>query len=117
MVKYEVIVEFRNAFGELQAAQIAKLPFYGGIAILYAVVGAYVNQTLTLVAQITNSGIVFGLSYTFNIGMTSVCCTRHLYCKLRLTLTSGCTKLYHCNYHTPGCGDADDLGVLRYVAK
>jgi hypothetical protein len=40
-LKYEVIVEFRNAFGELQAAQIAKLPFYGGITILYALVGAY----------------------------------------------------------------------------
>ena len=39
-LQYELIVEFRNAFGELQAAQIAKLPFYGGIAILYAVVGA-----------------------------------------------------------------------------
>jgi hypothetical protein len=39
-LQYELVVEFRNAFGELQAAQIAKLPFYGGIAILYAVVGA-----------------------------------------------------------------------------
>ena len=40
--KYSIIVEFRNAFGELQAAQIAKLPFYGGMTIVYAVVGAYV---------------------------------------------------------------------------
>jgi hypothetical protein len=39
-VKYTAIVEFRNAYGELQAAQIAKLPFYGGITIVYAVVGA-----------------------------------------------------------------------------
>lgn len=37
---YKAIVEFRNAYGELPAAQIAKLPFYGGLAIMYAVVGA-----------------------------------------------------------------------------
>jgi len=36
--KYEVIVEFRNAYGELPASQIPKLPFYGGITILYALV-------------------------------------------------------------------------------
>lgn len=35
---YEVLVEFRNAYGELPAAQIPKLPFYGGITILYALV-------------------------------------------------------------------------------
>jgi len=34
---YKAVVEFRNAFGELQAAQIAKLPFYGGLTIVYAV--------------------------------------------------------------------------------
>ncbi|KAJ4292173.1 Membrane protein ptm1 [Collariella sp. IMI 366227] len=36
--KYEAIVEFRNAFGELPATQIPKLPFYGGITIAYALV-------------------------------------------------------------------------------
>ncbi|KAH6841102.1 lung seven transmembrane receptor-domain-containing protein [Chaetomium sp. MPI-CAGE-AT-0009] len=35
---YEAIVEFRNAFGELPATQIPKLPFYGGITIAYALV-------------------------------------------------------------------------------
>lgn len=39
-VKYTALVEFRNAYGELPAAQIAKLPFYGGITIVYAVIGA-----------------------------------------------------------------------------
>ena len=34
---YKAVVEFRNAYGELQAAQIAKLPFYGGLTIVYAV--------------------------------------------------------------------------------
>ena len=40
--EYRAIVAFRNAYGELPAAQIAKLPFYGGLTIVYAVIGAYV---------------------------------------------------------------------------
>ncbi|KAH7127699.1 lung seven transmembrane receptor-domain-containing protein [Dactylonectria macrodidyma] len=39
--EYSAVVEFRNAYGELQATQIPKLPFYGGITILYALVAAY----------------------------------------------------------------------------
>jgi hypothetical protein len=42
-VQYTATVEFRNAYGELPAAQIAKLPFYGAITIVYAVVGVYVR--------------------------------------------------------------------------
>lgn len=38
---YKAAIEFRNAYGELQAAQIAKLPFYGGLTIVYAVMGAF----------------------------------------------------------------------------
>ncbi|KAI9743859.1 MAG: hypothetical protein M1818_002593 [Claussenomyces sp. TS43310] len=38
---YKAIVEFRNAYGELSGAQIAKLPFYGGLAIAYAVLAAF----------------------------------------------------------------------------
>jgi hypothetical protein len=38
---YKAIVEFRNAYGELPAAQIAKLAFYGGLAIVYAVIGIF----------------------------------------------------------------------------
>lgn len=34
--EYTGIVEFRNAFGELPAAQIAKLPFYAAITLVYA---------------------------------------------------------------------------------
>jgi hypothetical protein len=45
-VEYTASVEFRNAYGELPAAQIAKLPFYGGIAIVYAVVGLYVKKNI-----------------------------------------------------------------------
>lgn len=38
---YTAVVEFRNSYGELPAAQIAKLPFYGALTIVYAVVGAF----------------------------------------------------------------------------
>ncbi|RDW63007.1 putative integral membrane protein (Ptm1) [Aspergillus mulundensis] len=38
---YRAVVEFRNSYGELPAAQIAKLPFYGGLTIVYAVIGLY----------------------------------------------------------------------------
>ncbi|XP_014554017.1 hypothetical protein COCVIDRAFT_106194 [Bipolaris victoriae FI3] len=37
-LQYEAVVVFRNAYGELQAAQIAKLPFYGGITLVYFLV-------------------------------------------------------------------------------
>ncbi|KAI1359850.1 lung seven transmembrane receptor-domain-containing protein [Xylaria arbuscula] len=36
--QFKGVVEFREAYGELPASQIPKLPFYGGITILYAVV-------------------------------------------------------------------------------
>jgi len=36
--QYKAAIEFRNAYGELPAAQIAKLPFYGGLTIVYAVI-------------------------------------------------------------------------------
>jgi len=39
-VKYKAIVEWRNAFGELNAAEYPKLPFYGALAIVYGLVGA-----------------------------------------------------------------------------
>ena len=38
---YEAVVEFRNAYGELPAAQIAKLPFYGALTIVYAVIAIF----------------------------------------------------------------------------
>lgn len=39
--EYTAVAEFRNAFGELPAAQIAKLPFYGGLTLVYAVLGIF----------------------------------------------------------------------------
>jgi len=38
---YKAAAEFRSAYGELPGAQIAKLPFYGGLAIVYAVIGIF----------------------------------------------------------------------------
>ncbi|KAJ5122251.1 WD-40 repeat protein [Penicillium atrosanguineum] len=38
---YGAVVTFRNSYGELPAAQIAKLPFYGGLTIVYAVIGCF----------------------------------------------------------------------------
>ena len=39
--KYEAVAVFRNAYGELKATQIPKLPFYGALSILYALMAAY----------------------------------------------------------------------------
>jgi hypothetical protein len=39
-VHYDVLVEWRNAFGELNAAEYPKLPFYGALGIVYALIGA-----------------------------------------------------------------------------
>ncbi|KAI9796078.1 MAG: hypothetical protein M1833_006500 [Piccolia ochrophora] len=38
---YSAIAVFKNSYGELPAAQIPKLPFYGGLTIVYAVIGAF----------------------------------------------------------------------------
>ncbi|ODA80488.1 hypothetical protein RJ55_03446 [Drechmeria coniospora] len=38
---YKAIAEFRNAYGELPATQIPKLPFYGGMSILYSLVAVF----------------------------------------------------------------------------
>ncbi|KAI4155385.1 MAG: hypothetical protein LQ340_001027 [Diploschistes diacapsis] len=40
-IPYNGAVEYRNSYGELPGAQIPKLPFYGGLTILYAVIGAF----------------------------------------------------------------------------
>ncbi|TWU74775.1 hypothetical protein ED733_006037 [Metarhizium rileyi] len=39
--KYKAVVEFRNAYGELQATQIPKLPFYGAMSIVYTLIAGY----------------------------------------------------------------------------
>lgn len=39
--KYDAVVELRNAYGELPATQIPKLPFYGAMTILYMLMAGY----------------------------------------------------------------------------
>jgi len=54
---YTAVVEFRNAFGELPAAQIAKLPFYAAITVVYALLAIgwaglyYLNRSDILPVQ------------------------------------------------------------------
>ena len=40
---YDAVAVFRNAYGELPATQVPKLPFYGGMTLLYALVSVYVS--------------------------------------------------------------------------
>ncbi|KAF3483449.1 PTM1 [Arthroderma uncinatum] len=40
-LEYHGVVTFRNAYGELPATQVPKLPFYGGLTILYALMGVF----------------------------------------------------------------------------
>lgn len=70
---YQGVVEFRNAYGELPAAQIAKLPFYGGLTIVYAVFGVLVLFLLGLQNDLLIFFIASGLSFTFKTDTISVC--------------------------------------------
>lgn len=82
--KYNVVTEFRNAYGELLATQIPKLPFYGGMTILYALVCVF-----------------WGLLYYQH---------RHDICEQAssaghiapLTSLSGCSKLHYHDFDLPG---------------
>lgn len=74
-MKYEGVVTFRNAYGELPATQVPKLAFYGGLTILYALMGVYVF----LVIPKLNFRLLFnkfcigsGVSYMLSIAMISV---------------------------------------------
>jgi hypothetical protein len=95
---YEAVVEFRNAYGELPATQIPKLPFYGGITIAYAVVlvfwGFLYFQHRTDICRLPAS---------FSTGFPL------------LTVHSGRAELYNGDSHLPRHRDVDDLGLLRYV--
>ena len=68
---YRAVVEFRNAYGELQAAQIAKLPFYGGLTIVYAVMSMYVSRE-SPVLHIDLQHIASGASFMFRTATTYV---------------------------------------------
>lgn len=70
---YNAVVTFRNSYGELPAAQIAKLPFYGALTIVYAVVGMYVDIGLVIShRRKTDMFLGSGHSYMFKIAMIFV---------------------------------------------
>jgi hypothetical protein len=108
---YEALVEFRNAYGELPATQIPKLPFYGGITILYALVLAYVNiPTREYIVLTTRRfwGFLY-FQHRSDICKRSAC----LFDKASLlTLSSGRAKLHNGNSRLPCHRDANDLGLL-----
>lgn len=108
---YEAIIEFRNAYGELPATQIPKLPFYGGITLAYALVLVCVSQrhlcncrqgrASCALTNMTGSG---GF-YTSNTGPTYV--STPVFSPLPLwgsTLiwSSGRAKLHHGHSHFLG---------------
>lgn len=70
---YSAVVTFRNSYGELPAAQIAKLPFYGALTIVYAVVGMYVMVGLdTILGKRLTVCLAFGHSFMLKTAMISV---------------------------------------------
>lgn len=94
--EWKAAVEFRNAYGELAATNIAKLPFYGGLTIVYAVVAMCVERSLHNAGLLTKYRF-WGFLYAQN---------RHDICRFppgpsrNTLLRNGSTraKLYHGNY-------------------
>lgn len=97
--KYEAVVEFRNAYGELPATQIPKLPFYGAITLLYFFVVAYWGflyyQYHTDICMAPYPGSSDG-------SVTDSAC-------------SGGSKLHNSDPDLPRYRNVDDLGLLWYV--
>ena len=100
--EYKAVVEFRNAYGELPAAQIAKLPFYGGLTIVYAVIGMRVLPFLKYKA-ITNIQTASGPSCTCKIAMTYVSSRFCRSWSLVANRISTRTKLHYCYHCFPHC--------------
>lgn len=99
---YSAVVEFRNAYGELPAAQIPKLPFYGGITILYFFVAVF-----------------WGFLYYQHHSDICKMLSRH---DMSIMLAanyfhSGGPELHYSDLDIPRHRDADDLGFLRCVLK
>lgn len=102
-VTYTATVEFRNAYGELPAAQIAKLPFYGGITIVYAVIGAYVELLHLQFVAFANRSAAFGLSYMLSIDTIYVSLPLPRHNQDTYKSLSTRAKLHHRNYHVLDC--------------
>lgn len=97
---YTAVVEFRNAYGELPATQIPKLPFYGGITMLYALVAVF-----------------WGFLYYQH--HSDICKKAPNPLAARVTETNKCisggSELHNSNPDLPCGGDVDDMGILWYV--
>lgn len=98
--KYEAIVEFRNAYGELPATQIPKLPFYGGITLLYFFVAVY-------------WGFLY-YQYHSDIRMLFLRLSRDDIRETDIRYSGG-SELHNSDSHLPRCRNVDDLGFLRYA--
>jgi hypothetical protein len=96
--KYQAVVEFRNAYGELSAAQIPKLPFYGGITIAYALLLVYVDQGRFYGLR-TDGFAGSGASSISSIDPTSVCGFPPAARVIPLTVCSACAELHNGNPH------------------
>ena len=109
--EYKAVIEFRNAYGELPAAQIAKLPFYGGLTIVYAVIGMLVLLVLLCqdIAYIDSASGGFCMSKIAMIYVSSSFCKSY---RSLAYMTSTRPKLHHCNHHIPHCRATYDMGLL-----
>jgi hypothetical protein len=89
--EYNAVVTFRNSYGELPAAQIAKLPFYGALTIVYAVIGMYVSWKLDGFSQ--SSGTC--LRQVLDFGPSFTCRTVMTFVRLRVSFSR-----YECHANT-----------------
>lgn len=106
---------FRNAYGELPATQIAKLPFYGGLTIAYGVIGMSVSA-LKIRELVSDMCRFWGFLYVQNrhdIRQSSFVMIAVV--KLELTKYSARSKLHNRHSHFPHCRAIHDLGLLRYI--
>ena len=94
--KYNAVVEFRNAYGELAATQIPKMPFYGVMSILYVLMAGY-----------------WGFLYYQHRHDIRKRYTPRTSSPHPLTWQSRRSKLHHGYPDIPVCRNANYLGILR----
>lgn len=98
---YEAVVEFRNAYGELPATQIPKLPFYGGITLLYFFVAVY-------------WGFLYYQHHSDICKLSTLLCKAIVKCLLTVPFSGG-PELHNSNSDLPRGRNANDMGLLWYV--
>jgi len=96
-LKYDGVVTFQNSYGELPASQIAKLPFYGGLTIVYALISAL---WAFLYVQHRRDICEFGFLEMGKRGSV-------------LMKNSAGAKLHYSDSDLPDARNANHLGVLR----